>query len=171
MSDEKIAERLAALEAKQDAKAVEAAAVHRALHTPPKHPGGGAGVLEEARHREETARYERRRRHELWGQAYEAQMRRAKPKTDQLEAKLTELAAKRQEIERRYAAELAKVQAEADRVRREIGKLSTPPPMPADPPSPGAEEVVAIYDMGHVQIVPKAAVDAQKRRHRQVRTR
>jgi phage shock protein A len=94
-------------------------------------------VLEEARHRDEKALHERRRRHEEWQHDYDAQMARVAPKVEQLEAKLSELDTRRQEIERRYAAELAKVQAEGDRVRREVGKLSTPPPMPADPPKPG----------------------------------
>jgi hypothetical protein len=166
--DEQIADRIAALESKLDAKAAEAVALERALHTPPKH--GGAGFSKEALYRQEKALHERRILREEWQREYDQQLRRAKPKTDQLEAKLRELGTRRQEIERRYAAELAKVRAEGDRVRREVGKLSTPPPLPPDPPT-DAEEVTVGYDMGHVQVVPKAAIDAQKRRHRQVRTR
>ena len=144
--------------------------MHRHLHTPPKHPGGSASVLEEARYRDEKALHERRRRHEEWQHAYDEQLARVAPKVEQLEAKLSDLDTRRQEIERRYAAELAKVQAEGDRVRREIGKLSAPPPMPADP-SPDAVDVVAVYDMGHLQLIPKEVMDAQKRRRQERKQR
>jgi DNA repair exonuclease SbcCD ATPase subunit len=171
--EQQVADRLAALEAKLDAKAVEAAAVHRQLHTPPRHPGGGAGFNQEAQHRQDAALHERRRRHEEWQHDYDERLARVAPKVAQLEAKLSELDTRRQELERRHAVETAKVQAEADRVRREIGKLSTPPPMPADPPSPDAVEMVRVdagADWG-VQYIPKEVYDAQNRRRQSGRKR
>jgi DNA repair exonuclease SbcCD ATPase subunit len=169
--DEQIAERLAALEAKQNVSEVEAAALERALHTPPKHPGGAAGLNQRLQYRQDRALFERRRLHEEWQAKYHEQLETVAPKVEQLEAKLSELAIRRQEIERRYAAELAKVQAEGDRVRGEIGKLSTPPPLPPDPPNPDAVDVVAFYDMGHVQLVPRDVMDAQQRRREQEQKR
>jgi hypothetical protein len=169
--DEQIAERLAALEAKQDAKAVEAAAVQLHLHTPPRHPGGGAGFNKEAQYRQDAAIHVRRRLREEWAQAYEEQLARAKPKTDQLEAKRRGLEAKRDELQRRHAVELAKVQADIDSAHREIDRLTNPPPIPADPPSPDAVEVVAVYDSGHLQLIPREVMDAQKRRRQQERKR
>jgi DNA repair exonuclease SbcCD ATPase subunit len=175
MSDEQqqIAERLAALEAKLDAKAAEAAEVHRHLHTPPKHPGGGAGVLEEAQYRQDRALHERRRLREEWSREYEEQLARVAPKVDQLEAKRRDLEAKRDDLQRRHAVELAKVQADIDGAHREIGRLTNPPPMPADPPSPDAVEMVRVdagSDWG-VQYVPKEIYDAQNRRRQSGRKR
>jgi hypothetical protein len=169
--DEQIAQRLAALEAAQDAKALEAAAVHRALHTPPKHPGGAAGFNQRLQYRQDAQLHERRRLHEEWQRKYDEQLARVAPKVEQLEAKRRGLEVKRDELQRRHAVELAKVQADIDGARGEIGKLSTPPPMPADPPSPDAVDVVAFYDMGHLQLVPKEVMDAQKRRRQQERKR
>jgi hypothetical protein len=170
---EEIAARLAAMERAQDAKAVEAAAVLRQLHTPPRHPGGGAGFNQEARYREEKALHERRRLREEWEREYDEQLARVAPKVEQLDAKRRGLEAKRDDLQRRHAVELAKVQADIDGAHREIGRLTNPPPMPADPPSPDAVEMVLVdagADWG-MQHIPKETYDAQNRRRQSGRKR
>jgi hypothetical protein len=160
-----IADRLAALEAKQDAKAIEAAAVERALHAPPKNPGG-AGFAKEQLYRQDAARYERVRLHEEWEREYDEQLARAKPKIERLTAKQRSLEADRVELRRRQTAEMADLERALGKVRREIDELSAPPEPPADPPSPDAVEMVAVDAGGSWgrQLVPRDVYDAQTRR-------
>jgi chromosome segregation ATPase len=169
---EEIADRLAALESKMDAKAAEAAELNRRLNTPPE-VRKGASRNQEAQHRQDAALHERRRLREEWAQAYDEQLVRVAPKVEQLEAKRRELEAKRADVRRRQAAELTKLEADVQKVCREIDQLTAPPPMPADPPSPDAVEMVLVdagANWGGQMYIRKDVADAQEGRRQQARS-
>jgi hypothetical protein len=99
---------------------------------------------------------------EAWNTECEAQLAHNQPEIDRLDLKRSELGERREEIVRRHAAELAKLDNELRRASDSITDLMAPPPGPfyppdepdPDPPFANMETEVVITH-GRRMVVPK----------------